>query len=159
MCPSAPRVCSEPGGQKPVLSLSLDLIGKVEHRYTPYFAFPLNTPYLTLTHWGRVTHICINELTKHGQCQAIIWTSVGIFLIGPFGTNGEILIEIYTLSFNKIHWKMVAILSQPQCVNGWVMGCLLWEPWRKLTGVRGAHWITHGSFYECAQPMRLHIAL
>ena len=27
MCPSAPRVCSEPGGQRPVLSLSLDLIG------------------------------------------------------------------------------------------------------------------------------------
>ena len=26
MCPSAARVCSEPGGQKPVLSLSLDLI-------------------------------------------------------------------------------------------------------------------------------------
>ena len=26
MCPSAPRVCSEPGGQKPILSLSLDLI-------------------------------------------------------------------------------------------------------------------------------------
>ena len=25
MCPSAPRICSEPGGQKPVLSLSLDL--------------------------------------------------------------------------------------------------------------------------------------
>ena len=28
MCPTAPRVCSEPGGQKPVLSLSLDLIVK-----------------------------------------------------------------------------------------------------------------------------------
>ena len=28
MCPSAPRVCSEPGGQKPVLSLSLDLIDR-----------------------------------------------------------------------------------------------------------------------------------
>ena len=26
MCPSPPRVCSEPGGQKPVLSLSLDCI-------------------------------------------------------------------------------------------------------------------------------------
>ena len=26
MCPSAPRVSSEPGGQKPVLSLSLDRI-------------------------------------------------------------------------------------------------------------------------------------
>ena len=29
MCPSAPRVCSEPGGQKPVLSLSLDLINSL----------------------------------------------------------------------------------------------------------------------------------
>ena len=29
MCPSAPRVCSEPGGQKPELSLSLDLIQKL----------------------------------------------------------------------------------------------------------------------------------
>ena len=29
MCPSAPRVCSEPGDQKPVLSLSLDRIGHV----------------------------------------------------------------------------------------------------------------------------------
>ena len=28
MCPSAPRVCSEPGGQRPVLSLSLDLINE-----------------------------------------------------------------------------------------------------------------------------------
>ena len=27
MCPSAPWVCSEPGGQKPVLSLLLDRIG------------------------------------------------------------------------------------------------------------------------------------
>ena len=33
MCPSAPRVCSEPGGQRPVLSLSLDLIGgDLSHR-------------------------------------------------------------------------------------------------------------------------------
>ena len=28
MCPSAPRVCSEPGGERPVLSLSLDLIAQ-----------------------------------------------------------------------------------------------------------------------------------
>ena len=28
MCPSAPRVCSEHGGEKPVLSLSLDLIDR-----------------------------------------------------------------------------------------------------------------------------------
>ena len=30
MCPSAPRVCSEPGGQRLVLSLSLDLIDPVQ---------------------------------------------------------------------------------------------------------------------------------
>ena len=31
MCPSAPRVCSEPGGQKPILSLSLDRIIHLVH--------------------------------------------------------------------------------------------------------------------------------
>ena len=31
MCPSAPRVCSEPGGQRPVLSLSLDLINGIHN--------------------------------------------------------------------------------------------------------------------------------
>ena len=30
MCQSAPRVCSEPGGQKPELSLSLDLIDQIQ---------------------------------------------------------------------------------------------------------------------------------
>ena len=39
MCPSAPRVCSEPGGQRPVLSLSLDLI----HRWITS-EFPAQRP-------------------------------------------------------------------------------------------------------------------
>ena len=56
-----------------------------------------------LTHWGRVTHICVNKLTiigsdnglLPGQRQAIIWTNAGILLIGPLGTNfSEISIEI-----------------------------------------------------------------
>ena len=56
-----------------------------------------------LTHWGRVTHICLNKLTiissdnglSPGRRQAIIWTNAGILLIGPLGTNfSEILIEI-----------------------------------------------------------------
>ena len=34
-----------------------------------------------------------------GRRQAIIWTSAGVSLIGPRGTDlGEILIEIYTFS-------------------------------------------------------------
>ena len=68
-----------------------------------------------LTHWGRVTHICVSKLTiidsdnglSPGRRQAIIWTNVGILLIGPLGTNfSEMLIEIHTFSFKKIHLKM-----------------------------------------------------
>ena len=69
----------------------------------------------TLTHWGWVTHIWVSNLTSIGsdkvlspdQHPAIIWTSPGIFLIGPLGTNViEILIEIHTFSFKKMHLKM-----------------------------------------------------
>ena len=68
-----------------------------------------------LTHWGRMTHICVSKLTvigsdnglSPGRRQAIIWTNAGILLIGPIGTNfNEILVEINTFSFKKIHLKM-----------------------------------------------------
>ena len=58
-----------------------------------------------LTHWGRVTHICVVKLTiigsdnglSPGRRQAIIWTNAGILLIGPIETNFiEILIGIQT---------------------------------------------------------------
>ena len=50
---------------------------------------------LTLTHWGRVMHICVDKLTiigsdsglSPGRRQAIIWTSAGILLIRHIGTN------------------------------------------------------------------------
>ena len=48
-----------------------------------------------LTHWGRMTHICVGNLTiigsdnglSPGRRQAIIWTNTGILSIGPLGTN------------------------------------------------------------------------
>ena len=48
-----------------------------------------------LTHWGRVTLICVSKLTiigsdnglSPGRRQAIIWINAGILLIGPLGTN------------------------------------------------------------------------
>ena len=67
------------------------------------------------THWGRVTHICVGNLTiigsdnglSPGRRQAIIWTNAGILLIGHLGTNfSEILIEIHTFSFMNMHFKM-----------------------------------------------------
>ena len=75
-------------------------------------------PHSLLTHWGRVTHICVGKLTiigsdkglSPGRRQAIIWTNAGILLIGPLGTNfSEILIEIQTFSFKKICLKMSSV--------------------------------------------------
>ena len=67
-----------------------------------------------LTHWGRVTHICVSEQTiigsdnglSPGRRQAIIWTNAEILLIEPLGTNlSEILIRIQIFSFKKMRLK------------------------------------------------------
>ena len=79
-----------------------------------------------LTHWGRVTHICVNKLAiigsdnglSLGRRQAIIWTSPGILLIGPLGTNfSEIRIEIYSFSLKKMHLKMASGKCRPFCLG------------------------------------------
>ena len=71
--------------------------------------------YKLLTHWGRVTHICVGKLTIIGsdnglspeRRQAIIWTNAGILLIRTLGTNfSEMLGEIHSFSFSKMHLKM-----------------------------------------------------
>ena len=71
-----------------------------------------------LTHWGRVMHICVGNLTiigsdndlSPGRLQAIIWTNAGILLIGPLGTNfSEIQIRIETFSYKKMHLKMSSV--------------------------------------------------
>ena len=109
--------------------------GKYSKQFHPCCNFPFFLNYenigYVLTHWGRVTHICISKLTiigsnnslLPGRCQAIIWTDAGILLIRPLGTNfNEILIEINTFSFKtnpfeSVVWKKAAILSWPQCVK------------------------------------------
>ena len=67
-----------------------------------------------LTHWGRVTHICVSKLTIIGSYdglssdrrQAIIRTNAGILLIQTLGTNfSGILSEIHTFSLKKCIWK------------------------------------------------------
>ena len=82
----------------------------------------IKIPSYHLTHWGRVTHICVGKLTSiasdnglsPGRRQAIIWNIAGIVLIGPLGTNfSEILIEIQTFSFKKMHLKMSSARWRP----------------------------------------------
>ena len=70
-----------------------------------------------LTQCGRVTHICVSNLTiigsdnglSPGRRQAIISNNDGILLIWTLGINfREILSEIHTFSFKKMHLKMLS---------------------------------------------------
>ena len=81
---------------------------------------------LHLTHWGWVTHISVGKLTiigsdnglSPGRRQAFIITTAGILLIGTLGTNfSEILSEIYTFSFKKMHLKMSSGRWRPFCLG------------------------------------------
>ena len=78
------------------------------------------------THWGRVTHKYVSKVTiigsdnglSPGRRQAIIWTNAGILWIRPLGTNfNEILIEIYTFSFKKMHLKMSSAKCRLFCLG------------------------------------------
>ena len=77
-----------------------------------------------LTHWGRVTYICVTKLTNiasnnglsPGRRQAIILTNDGILLIWPLGTNfSELLIGIHIFSFKKMRLEMSSGYPRPFC--------------------------------------------
>ena len=70
-----------------------------------------------LTHWDRMTHIWIGDLTilssdnglSPDRRQAIIWTNDEILLIGPLGINlSEILIAIDAFPLKKMHLETLA---------------------------------------------------
>ena len=103
-----------------------------------------------LTHWGRVTYICVRKLTiigsdnglLPGRRQAIIWNNAGLLLIEPLGTNfSEISIGIQTFSFKTIHLNMSSAKWCPFCLglNVLIMLSIKWQPFclglNVLTGV------------------------
>ena len=56
---------------------------------------------------SKLTIIGADNGLSPGRCQAIIWTNTGKLLLGPLGTDfSEILIDIHTFSFRKMHLKM-----------------------------------------------------
>ena len=66
---------------------------------------PLRNLHPWFIHWGRVTHICVANLTTIGldnglspdRWQSICWTNTGKLLIGPLGPRFiKILIEFRT---------------------------------------------------------------
>ena len=79
-----------------------------------------------LTHWGRVTHLCVSEPTiintdnglSPGRRQTNIWTNTEKLLIRTPGTNfSEILSEIHIFSFKKMHLKMSSARWRPFCLR------------------------------------------
>ena len=88
---------------------------------------------ITLTHWGRVTHICVGNLTIIGpdnglspdRRQAIIWTNAGILLNKlrnklQWNICRNSYIFIQENAFENVVREMSAILSRPQCVKSYV---------------------------------------
>ena len=105
------------GGQLAGTQFCIDLCNFLE---------PNRQQAIVLTHWGRVTHICVSKLTSigsdsglsPGRRQAIIWTNAWILLIGPLGTNvSEILIEIIIFSFMKMCLKVSSAKWRPFCLG------------------------------------------
>ena len=89
-------------------------------KWFSFDAFPISKMlyilHTALTHWGRVTHICVSKLTVIGRRQAIIWTNAWMLLIGPLVKYiSEIVIAIQTFSFAKMHLKMSSAKWRPLC--------------------------------------------
>ena len=87
--------------------------------------------YFSVTHWGRVTHICIGKLTISGsdnglsswsppshyqnQCWDIVNWNIKNKLQWNLKQNSDNCIQ--ENAFENVVWKMAAILSRSQCVN------------------------------------------
>ena len=106
-------------------------ISKTQLKFAISKSWPEHPATNELTHWGRVTQICISKLTiigsdnglSPGWHQVIIWNNAGILLIGALGTSlSKILIKnqyifIQENVFENDVWKMAAILSWHKCVK------------------------------------------
>ena len=116
--------CLEVGGKGTMLLIIRasfsSFLGEITWKLSQFLTSSL------LTQWGRVTHICVGNITiigldnglSPGRHQAIIWTNAGILLIGPLGTNvSEILNEIHTFSFKKMHLKTSPVKRRPFCLG------------------------------------------
>ena len=82
--------------------------------------------FIVLNHWGQVTYICVSKISINdsgnglspARRQAIIWTNAGIWLSWTLGTNvSEILREIHTVSFKKMHLRMSSAKWRQFCLG------------------------------------------
>ena len=81
----------------------------------------------SMTHWGRLTPICVGNLTiigsdnglSPGRRHAVIWTNGGISLIGPTIEKKfrEIIFGIHAFSNKKMHLKMSSGKWRTSCLG------------------------------------------
>ena len=113
-----------------------------------------------LTHWGRVTHICVSDLTRiisdnglsSGRRQAIIRTNAGILLIRPLGTNfSEFLVEILIFSFKKMRLKVSSAKRRAFCLGLNELNQTTWH----LLGPEDCNWLFARALVHCGKSMIL----
>ena len=113
-----------------------------------------------LTHWGRMTHICLGKLTitgsdnglSPGRCQATIWTKAAILSIRPLGTNFcALLIEIQTFPFKKMRSKVSSAKWWQFCLGLNIQPKRLHSLW-SLFGV--TTWLTLWTRLSCQYSSR-----
>ena len=109
-----------------------------------YTKLRLSSNVLVLIHWGRVTHICVSNLTiigsdnglSPGRRQAITETYVGWNVVNwnigyrlqwNFNMNSNIFIQ--ENAFENVVCEIKDILSRPQCINH----CLGLNKWHYTT--------------------------
>ena len=82
-----------------------------------------------------MTQICVSKLTiigrdnglSPGWRQAIVWTNAGILIISTSETKfSEVLSEIQTVSFRKMHLKMSSAKWLQFCLGLNVLMIMLW---------------------------------
>ena len=97
---------------------------------------PLDFPYRgPLTHWGRVTHICVGKLTVNGTLRNK----------RQWKLNRNLYTFIQENAFENVVWKTAAILSRPQCVDVIVINAVAYlDLWFLQIGMD--HDIFQGSF-------------
>ena len=103
--------------------------------------YNLNTA--LLAYWGRVTHICVSNLTIIGRRQAIIGTNADFLLIRTLRNKLQwsSYISIQENAFENAICEVAATLARPQCVNS-----ILYDPVFRYTCLRsirtGRHFST-----------------
>ena len=128
-----------------------------------------------LTYWGRVTHICVGNLTiigsdnglSPGWRQAINWTNAGILLVGRVGTKfSEILIQLLAFSFKKMRLKVSTATWRLFCLGINVLKGrdyhlpLIRQHWFCSNGFGGANKpsLTFRSMWDVAVILKVHFS-